>query len=97
MHSGSGSVIGHSLLSLGQLLHLVSLRLGRPLDRGDQLLLSAVNLLLLNGDLLLPLNHLDLNLLQTDLLLLLGSLQLVGQLGFCFLGGEEAWVIFTKN
>lgn len=91
------SVIGHSLLSLGQLLHLVGFSLGRPLDCGDELLFCAVNLLLLDGDLLLPLNHLDLYLLQTDLLLLLGSLQFVGQLGFCFLGGEEAWVIFTKN
>lgn len=85
MHSGSGSVIGHSLLSLGQLLHLVGLRLGRPLDRGDQLLLSAVNLLLLNGDLLLPLNHLNLYLLQPDLLLFFSCLQLIGQLSFRFL------------
>lgn len=79
------SVIGHSLLSLGQLLHLVGFSLGRPLDCGDELLFCAVNLLLLDGDLLLPLNHLNLYLLQPDLLLFFSCLQLIGQLSFRFL------------
>lgn len=75
----------HSLMPLSQLLHFVGLGLSGPLDSGNELLVCPVNLLLLNGDLFLPLHHLDLNLLQTDLLLLLGGLQLIRQLGLCFL------------
>lgn len=78
-------------MSLRQLLDLVGLSLGGPLDGGDELLLRAGDLLLLDGDLLLALHHLNLDLLQPDLLLLLGPLQLIGQLGLCFLEeeGEE--------
>lgn len=72
-------------MPLSQLLHLVGLGLSRSLDRGDELLVRPSDLPLPDGDLLLPLHHLDLNLLQADLLLLLGCLQLVGQLGLCFL------------
>ncbi len=72
-------------MPLSQLLHLVGLGLGWPLDDGDELLVCPVNLLLLDGDLFLPLHHLDLDLLQADLLLLLGCLQLVRQLRLCFL------------
>lgn len=75
----------HLLLPLSQLLHFVGLSLSRSLHSSNELLVCPINLLLLNGDLLLPLHHLDLNLLQTDLLLLLGCLQLVCQLGFGFL------------
>lgn len=75
----------HSLLTLSQLLHFVGLSLSGPLHCGNELLIGPVNLLLLNGDLFLPLNHLDLYLLQTDLLLLLSCLQLVRQLRLCFL------------
>lgn len=78
----------HSLVSLGQLLHLVGLGLSGPLYDSDELLVSALDLLLLDGDLLLPLHHLDLDLFKTDLLLLLGCLQLVRQLSFCFLGRQ---------
>ena len=63
-----------SLLSHGQHLHLVGFGLGGPLHRGDELLVRALDLLLLDGDLLLPLHHLDLDLFQTDLLLLLSGL-----------------------
>lgn len=72
-------------MPLSQLLHFVGLGLSRPLDRSNELLVCPRYLLLLDGDLLLPLHHLDLDLLQTDLLLLLGCLQLVCQLGLCFL------------
>lgn len=75
----------HSLPSLSQLLHLVGFGLGGSLHRGDELLVHADDLLLLNSDLLLPLHHLDFDLLQTDLLLLFGRLQLVRQLSLCFL------------
>lgn len=75
----------HSLVSLSQLLHLIGFSLSRSLDNGNELLVCALDLLFLNGDLLLPLHHLNLDLLHTDLLLLLGSLQLVGQLSLCFL------------
>lgn len=75
----------YSLLALSQLLHFIGLGLSRPLYSGNELLVCPVNLLLLNCNLLLPLHHLDLNLLQPDLLLLFGSLQLVCQLGLCFL------------
>lgn len=64
----------HSLLSLSQLLHLVGFSLSRPLYSSDELLVCTLNLLLLNGDLLLPLHHLNFDLLKTDLLLLLGRL-----------------------
>lgn len=79
----------HSLVSLSQLLHLVSLGLCGSLHRGGELLFRAGDLLILDDDLLLPLHHLDFNLLQTDLLLLLGRLQLVRQLSLCFLKGAE--------
>lgn len=75
----------HSLVSLGQLLHLVGFSLSRSLHSGDELLVSTLDLLLLNGNLLLPLHHLDFNLLQSDLLLLFSCLQLVRQLSLCFL------------
>lgn len=78
-------IVLNSLMPLSQLLHFVCLGLSRPLYSGNQLFVGPVNLLLLDGDLLLPLHHLDLNLLQPDLLLLLSRLQLVCQLGFCFL------------
>jgi len=87
-----GRSVWDSLHSLSQLLHLVGFRLGRSLHGGDELLFSAVDLLLLNGDLLLPLHHLDLNLLQTDLLLLFGRLQFVRQLSLCFLERPEAFI-----
>lgn len=75
----------HSLLSLSQLLHLVGFGLGGPLHGGDELLVGTHDLLLLNTDLLLPLHDLNFDLLQTDLLLLFGRLQLVRQLSLCFL------------
>lgn len=75
----------HSLLSLSQLLHLVGFSLSRSLHSGDELLVSSSDLLLLNRDLLLPLHHLNFYLLQTDLLLLFGCLQLIRQLSLCFL------------
>lgn len=78
----------HSLLPLGHLLHPVGLSLSRPLHRGDKLLVCPVDFLLLNGDLLLSLDHLDLNLLQSDLLLFLGCLKLIGQLSLSFLIGR---------
>lgn len=78
----------NSLLSLSQLLHLIGFSLRRSLHGSDELFLSAVDLLFLNSDLLLPLHHLDFDLLQTNLLLLFGGLQLVRQLGLCFLKNE---------
>lgn len=75
----------HSLLSLSQLLHLVGFGLGGSLHSGDELLFRSDDFLLFDGDLLLPLNHLDFYFLQTDLLLLFGCLQHIRQLGFCFL------------
>lgn len=72
-------------MSLSQLLHPVGFGLGGPLHDGDQLLVRALDLLLLDGDLLLPLHHLDFDLLHPDLLLLLGRLQLVRQLSLRFL------------
>ena len=79
---GDSSLVNTSLtpdppLSLSELLHLVSLCLGRPLHRGDELLLLPHDLLLLHLDELVPLHHLNLDLLTTDVLLLLGCLQLV--------------------
>lgn len=84
----------HSLVSLGQLLHLVGLGLSGPLDYSDELLVSALDLLLLDRDLLLPLHHLDLDLFKTDLLLLLGCLQLVRQLSFGFLVRQVSYYQF---
>ena len=75
----------HSLVPFSNLLHSVGLGLSGPLHCGDELLVCPLNLPLPDGDLLLPLHHLDLNLLQADLLLLLSCLQLVRQLGLCFL------------
>lgn len=87
----------HSLLSLSQLLHLVGFSLGRSLHHSDELLLSAVDLLLLDSDLLLPLHHLDFDLLQTDLLLLFGRLQLICQLSLCFLERQEVLFILYSH
>lgn len=85
----SNYVSDHSLVSLSQLLHLIGFSLSRSLHDGDELLVRALDLLLLNGDLLLPLHHLDFDLLHTDFLLLFGSLQLVSQLSLSFL--ERLW------
>lgn len=79
-------------MPLSQLLHLVGFGLGRSLHSSDELLVSALDLLLLNSDLLLPLHHLDFDLLQTNLLLLFGRLQLIRQLSLCFLGRQEVLV-----
>lgn len=79
----------HSLVSFSQLLHLVGFSLSRSLDGGDEFLVCAVDLLLLDCDLLLPLHDLNLYLLQTDLLLLFGRLQLVRQLSLCFLQRQK--------
>lgn len=81
-----------SLLSLSQLLHLEGFGFCRSLHCGDELLVCTVDFLFLNCDLLLPLHHLNFNLLQTDLLLLFGSLQLIRQLSFCFLERQEVVV-----
>lgn len=84
-----------SLLPFSQLLHLVGLGLRRTLHSGDELLFSAINLLLLNCDLFFSLHHLNFNLLQTDLLLLFGRLQLICQLSFCFLG-RQGFIYFLN-
>lgn len=80
-------------MSLSQLLHLVGFSLGRSLHSGDEVLVSALDFLLLNSDLLLPLHHLDFNLLQTNLLLLFGRLQLIRQLSLGFLERREVLVM----
>lgn len=70
-----------SLFTLGNLLDAMGFRLCRAAHCGNELLVSAEDLLGLHSDLLLALNHLNLNLFLSDLLLLSGPLQLIGQLG----------------
>lgn len=84
----------HSLMSFGHLLHPVGLSLSGPLHCGDKLLVCPVNFFLLDGDLLLSLDHLDLDLLQSDLLLLLRCLKLIGQLSLSFLKGRTERATF---
>ena len=76
---------GLLLVSLGQLLQLVLLGLGRLPDGALQLLLPSLDLLGLDSDLLAPLDDSDLHVLLLDPLLRLGGLQLVGQLSLGFL------------
>lgn len=85
------------LVSFGQLLHFVSLGLSRSLHCSNELLVCAIDLLLLDGDFFLSLHHLDLDLLQTDLLLLLGCLQLICQLSLCFLETSEETYCFLQQ
>lgn len=81
-------------MSLCQLLHPVGFSLGRSLHSGDELLVSTLDLLLLNRNLLLPLHHLDFDLFQSDLLLLFGCLQLVRQLSLCFLERQKVFFLY---
>ena len=73
------------LVSLSQLLQLELLSLGRLPDGALQLLLSPLDLLGLDSDLLAALYHPDLHVLLLDPLLRLGGLQLIGQLSLGFL------------
>merc|ERR1719412_1852410 len=72
------------LVSLSQLLQLELLSLGRLPDGALQLLLSPLDLLGLDSDLLAALYHPDLHVLLLDPLLRLGGLELIGQLGLGF-------------
>lgn len=74
-------------MTLSQLLHPEGFSLCRSLHNCDELLVGTLDLLLLDCDLLLPLHHLDFDLLHPNFLLLFGRLQLVGQLSLCFLEG----------
>merc|ERR1719225_706448 len=80
----SGGFNSFSPLTLSNCLHFVSFRLCWEFDGGYQLLLLPLDLLLLDLDLLPPLNHLDLDFLLSDSLLDLGGLQFIGQLCFGF-------------
>ena len=71
--------------SLSNEFHAVSLGLSRTTYNCNQFLLFSCNFFLLHLDLLSSLHDLNLHLFTTDLLFLLRSLQLVRQLGFCFL------------
>lgn len=71
----------HSLFALGDLLHAVCLGLRGAAHGGNQLLFRAQDLLCLHCNLLLTLHNLDLDLFLPNLLLLVGPLQLIGQLG----------------
>ena len=62
---------------------LEPLRLCRAVDVCDEFLLCALHLLLLNLNHPATLHNLNLNLLRSDVLLALGSLQLVRQVGLC--------------
>lgn len=71
----------HSLFALGYLLHAVCLCLSGAAHRGNELLVCAQDLLCLHCDLLLTLHNLNLDLFLPNLLLLVGPLELIGQLG----------------
>ena len=84
-------------MSLGHLLELELLCLCGLPHGALQLPLPPVDLLGLDGDLLAPLDHLDLHVLLLDPLLGLGSLELIRQLSLSFLQNVSLFEKLLRN
>ena len=95
--TGKTSAICYVPVALSEQFHLEALGLGGQFHCGDELLLLARDLLLLDLDLLLALHHRDLHLLRADLLANLGRLQLVRQLGVRFLSATKQKMKQIRN